>query len=89
MEDSQDTKIDLIVIGKGKGLTAKPSGLLLLSDPRVQGAAAACPAKLLALGALAAWMSCGIGRGAREGRKEELTGVGDGRWRPKPGRRRT
>jgi hypothetical protein len=54
MEDSQDTKIDLIVIGKGRGLTAKPSGLLLLSDPRVKGAAAACPAKLLALGALAA-----------------------------------
>jgi hypothetical protein len=29
LEDSQDTKIDLIVIGKGRGLTAKPSGLLL------------------------------------------------------------
>jgi hypothetical protein len=38
LEDSQDTKIDLIVIGKGRGLTAKPSGLLLPSDPRVQGA---------------------------------------------------
>jgi hypothetical protein len=49
LEDSQDTKIDLIVIGKGRGLTAKPLGLLLPSDPRVQGAAVACPAKLLAL----------------------------------------
>jgi hypothetical protein len=37
LEDSQDTKIDLIVIGKGRGLTAKPPSLLPPIDPRVQG----------------------------------------------------
>jgi hypothetical protein len=35
LEDSQDTRTNLIVvIGKGRGLTAKLSGLLPPSDPR-------------------------------------------------------
>jgi hypothetical protein len=36
LEDSRDTRTNLIVIGKGRGLTVKPSGLLP-SDTRAQG----------------------------------------------------
>jgi hypothetical protein len=34
LDDSQDTRTNLIVIRKGRGLTVKSSGLLLPSDPR-------------------------------------------------------
>jgi hypothetical protein len=37
LEDSRDTRTNLIVIGKGRGLTVKPPGLLLPSDTRAQG----------------------------------------------------
>jgi hypothetical protein len=33
LEDLQDTRTNLIVIGKGRGLTTKPSGLVPPSDP--------------------------------------------------------